>query len=95
MAIVEINLWETKFGFRKNCGTRNTIQLLRIIGERMIEKKIFVYLSFISYSKAFNRVQHNKLINMLENIGIPFHERRLLMNIYWNQMAEIKLKMNY
>ena len=27
----------------------------------------------------------------MESIGIPFQERRLIKNIYWNQMAEIKV----
>ena len=57
----------------------------------MIQKNKTFCLCFIDYAKAFDRVQHNKLIDMMEIIGIPFHERRLTKNIYWNQMAEIKV----
>ena len=36
--IIERNLSESQYGFRKNCGTSIAIHLLRTIGERMIQK---------------------------------------------------------
>ena len=89
--IIERNVSESQYGFRKNCGTSNAIHLLRTIGERMIQKNKTLFLCFIDYEKAFDRVQHNKFMDMMESIGIPFHERRLIKNIYWNQTAVIKV----
>ncbi|GFR60198.1 retrovirus-related Pol polyprotein LINE-1 [Elysia marginata] len=48
-------------------------------------------LCFIDYAKAFDRVNQEKLIEVLAKAGIPSHERRLVCEIYWNQSAKVKL----
>ena len=45
-------------------GTRNAIYILRILAERAIEMQEDVYLFFIDYSKAFDRVEHKELMNI-------------------------------
>ena len=39
-----------------------------------------VYLSFVDYQKAFDRVRHDKLLEVMEKAGIPELERRLIIN---------------
>ena len=46
-------------------GTRNAIFMSRRLGERMIEKQKDVYVCFIDYSKAFDTVNHEPLIELL------------------------------
>ncbi|GFR72004.1 retrovirus-related Pol polyprotein LINE-1 [Elysia marginata] len=48
-------------------------------------------LCFIDYAKAFNIVNHEKLMGVLAKAGIMSHERRLVCDIYWNQSAKVKL----
>lgn len=90
--IIDRVLDETQFGFRKGRGTREAIFALRIISERMVEKKKKLYLCFIDYTKAFDRVNHVKLVEIMEKVGIPPHERRLIINIYWGQTARVRTK---
>ncbi|XP_063596643.1 uncharacterized protein LOC134773375 [Penaeus indicus] len=78
--IIERNLTESQYGFRKGKETRDAIHL-RLIGEKMIDKGKMLYICFIDYTKAFDRVQHNKLLEILEEAEIPFHERRIIANI--------------
>ncbi|GFS04545.1 retrovirus-related Pol polyprotein LINE-1 [Elysia marginata] len=48
-------------------------------------------LFLIDYTKAFDRVMHEKLMEVLAKAGIPSHERRLVCEIYWNQSAKVRL----
>ena len=49
-----------------------------------------VYLCFVGYQKAFDRVRHDKLLEVMEKAGIPELERRLIINLYWKQQAAVR-----
>ena len=50
-----------------------------------------IYLSFISYTKAFDRVDHNTLWEILKEMGIPDQEfHRFLRNLYADQEATVR-----
>ena len=49
-----------------------------------------VYLCFVDYQKAFDRVRHDKLLEVMEKAGIPELERRLIINLYWKQQAAVR-----
>jgi len=44
-----------------------------------------IYFCFIDHAKAFDCVDHNKLWNILQEIGIPDHMTCLLRNLYTGQ----------
>ena len=41
-----------------------------------------IYFCFINYAKAFHWVDHNKLLKILEELGLPDHLTCLLRNLY-------------
>ena len=45
-----------QFGFRKGKGTRDTIGLMRIVSERVLDVKEEMCLCFIDWQKAFDLV---------------------------------------
>jgi len=49
-------------------------------------------LCFIDYSKAFDRVDHNKLWKLHEEMGIPDHLTCLLRNLYTGQEATVRTR---
>ena len=53
--------------------------------KRELQKNI--YFCFIDYTKAFDCVDHNKLWNILKEMGIPDHLTCLLRNLYAGQEA--------
>ena len=63
------------------------ISLLRRLLERMIGKQKDVYVCFIDYSKAFDTVKHEPLIELLQSLDIDPQDVKLLANLYWNQQA--------
>ena len=48
------------------------------------------YFWFIDYAKAFDCVDHNKLWNILQEMGIPDHLTCLLRNLYADQEATVR-----
>ena len=49
-----------------------------------------IYFCFIDYAKAFDCVDHNKLLEILKEIGIPDHLTCLLRNLYAGQEATFR-----
>src|SRR6267154_4222162 len=54
----------------------------------MKEKKL--YLCLVDYQKAFDRVKHDKLAEVMEKAGVPEMERRLIIHLYWRQHAVVR-----
>ena len=57
---------------------------------REVQKNI--YFCFIDYAKAFDCVDHNKLWNILKEMGIPDHVACLLRNFYAGQEATARTR---
>ena len=60
---------------------------VRWIIEQAREFQNSIYFCFIDYAKAFEYVDHNKLWNILQEMGIPNHLICLLRNLYAGQEA--------
>ena len=85
---------ECQYGFLPDKGTRNAIFVLRILGERCREVNVNLYCCFIDYTKAFDRVQHNILFEILNERDLSDKDLRLEQDLYFNQHAVIKLDNN-
>ena len=62
---------DVEAGFRNDRGTRNQIANICWIIEKAREFQKNIYFCFIDYAKAFDCVDHNKLWNILKEMGIP------------------------
>ena len=78
-------LTDVQVGFRKGRGSRDQIANIPWITERT--KQFQKNISFISYAKASDCVDHNKLWEILKEMGIPDHITCLLRNLYAGQAA--------
>ena len=54
---------------------------------REFQKKI--YFCFIDYAKAFDCVDHNRLLKILKKMGIPDHLTYLMRDLYAGQEATV------
>ena len=50
-----------------------------------------VYVAFMDYEIAFDRVHHEEIIKDLEALIIDGKDLRILKNLYWQQTATISL----
>ena len=83
---------DVQAGFRKGRGTRE--QIAKSAGswkkEESSKKKRKKNLFFIDYAKAFDCMDHNKLWEILKEMGIPDHQICLLRNMYAGQEATVR-----
>ena len=79
---VNCEIPDVQAGFRKGRGTRDQIANIRWIMENARQFQKNIYFCFIDYAKAFDCVDHNKLWNILQEMGIPNHLTCLLRNLY-------------
>ena len=83
---------ESQFGFVPGKGTVNATYIMRTLSERAIEKQRNLYLCFIDYTKAFDRVRHTQLMEILNSINVDKQDIRVVQNLYWDQTATIRLE---
>lgn len=57
--------------------------------EATVQKDL--YLCFIDYEKAFDRVTHEKLIDDLRRVNVDGKDRRIIQQLYWNQVAAVRV----
>ena len=76
--------------FRKGRGTRDQIANICWIIKKVSEFQKNIYFCFIDYVKAFGFVDHNKLWEILKEMGILDHLTCLLRNLYAGQEATIR-----
>ena len=63
---------------------------IRWIMEKAREFQKNIYFCFINYVKAFDSVDHNKLWNILKEMGIPGHLNCLLRNLHADQGVTVR-----
>ena len=82
---------DVQAGFRKGRGTRDQNANIHWVIEkaRGFQKKN-IYFCFIDYAKDFDSVDHNKLWEILQEMGIPDHLTCLLRNLCAGQEAAVR-----
>ena len=80
-------------GFRKGWGTRDQIANIRWIIKKAREFQKNIYVCFIDYAKAFDCVDHNKLGEILQDMGIPDHLNCLLRIYMQVRKQQVELDM--
>ena len=81
---------DAQVGFRKDRGTRDRIAIICWIIEKARQFHKNIYFCIIDYSKTFEIVDHNKLWNILKDLGLLDHLPCLLRNLYAGQEAIVR-----
>ena len=77
-------------GFRKGRGTRDRTANICWIIKKAREFLKNIYFCFLDYTKAFDCVNHNKLLENPQKMGIPDHLTCFLRNLYAGQEATVR-----
>ena len=86
--------WEfldVQAGFTKGRGIRDQIANIDCTIKKAREFQENTYFCFIDYSKAFDCVNHDKLWEIFQEMGIPDHLTCLLRNLYAGQEATARI----
>ena len=87
---VNRELPDVQAGFTKGRGTRNQSGNNHWIIEKAREFQKNIYFCFVDYDKGFDGVDHNKLREILKEMGIPEHLSYLLRILYAGQEATVR-----
>ena len=65
---------------------------MNFLGTQGSKKRVAgnIYFCFVDYTKAFDRVDHNKLWKILQEMGMPDHLTCPLRNLYAGQEATVR-----
>ena len=85
-------LVDVQAGFRKCRGPRHQIANVLWIMEKAREFQKHIYFCFSDYARALDCADHNKLWKTLQEMGIPDHLARLLINLYAGQEATVRTR---
>lgn len=92
---LERDMSNTQFGFRNGMGTREALFGLNVIAQRCLDMNQDIYLGFIDFEKAFDKVQHAKLLDILVAKNIDTRDINIISTLYWNQTAKIRIEDQY
>ena len=87
---VNHELPDVQDGFRKGRGARDQIANICWIMAKAREFQKSIYFFFIDYAKAVYCADHDKLWNILQEMGIPDCLTCLLRNLYAGQEATVR-----
>ena len=76
--------------FRKGKGTRDEMANTCWTIEKTREFQKNIWFCFIDYAKDFDCMDHNKLWEILKEMGIPDHLTCLLRNLYAGQEETVR-----
>ncbi|GFO27892.1 endonuclease-reverse transcriptase [Plakobranchus ocellatus] len=83
---------EEQCAFVEDKRTSNAIYILRTLIERALEVRKGLYLCFIDYTKAFDRVRHDEIITQLKQLKIDGKDLRIIKTMYWEQTAAMRIE---
>ena len=81
---------DVQAGFRKGRRPRYQVTNICWTTDKAKEFHKFIYFCFIDYVKASHYVNHNKLWNILKEMGISGYVTCLLRNVYEGQEATVR-----
>jgi len=91
-SITEAIIGEEQHGFRKGRSTNDNVFIIKQIIEKRREFNLETHIAFIDFEKAFDRVDRNKLFEIMEKRGYPKHLIRAVKSMYTNTNITIKMQ---
>lgn len=88
----ESQISPNQFGFIKGVGTREALFAVQVLFQRCRDMNCDVYACLIDYQKAFDRVKHEMRVKILKETSIDGKDLRIIGNLYWNQVANLRVE---
>jgi hypothetical protein len=85
-----LNSNDLQFGFKKGIGCANAVYAVQQVVEHFNNRGSIVFVSSLDASKAFDRVNHDILINKLVDRNVPYCLINVLQNWYNKLTATVR-----
>lgn len=89
--ICEEQIGPNQFGFVNAVGTREALFSVQVLFQKCRDVSCDVFACLIDYKKAFDRVRHDQMIDVLKKTGMDGKDLRIIANLYWNQSAVLRV----
>lgn len=86
---LEQDISETQFGFRNAIGTREALFAFNVLTQRCMDVNQPMYVCFLDYNKAFDKVRHNFLIQLLKTKNIDMKDIRILYTTITRRLISV------
>ena len=86
---------EEQYSFVQDAGTRNAIFTIRLLAEWVLEMQKDIFICFIDFAKAFDKVKNDHLLDLLQQLNLDGRDLRVIRNLYWEQSACIRIGNDY
>jgi len=80
---------EEQASFRPQRDTHNHLCSLRILTEKAQSRRQPLYMSFVDFEKAFDKVNHKKLWKVMVDMGFAKHLVALIQALFENQKSNV------
>ena len=70
---------------------REMLLCFRAMIDRRVEIQKDLCICFIDYAKAFDRVKHDRLLELIARVDIDGEDLRLIRNLYYHQKATVRI----
>ena len=91
-ATLDTLIQKTQFGFRKGKSTTNALICIRRVLEVAEATQQKVFLTFLDWEKAFDKVRQDRLLQSLERIGCPAQVCKAIANLYSSPQFMVQIK---
>ena len=85
----EMDMGVEQFGFRHGFGTREALFSVMVLAQKCRDQRKDLFICFIDYEKAFDKVRHNTLLKCLTKKGLDKNDIDIIKNLYWSQEATV------
>lgn len=90
-AKLEMDISDSQFGFRNGMGTREALFSFNVLIQRCLDVNRDLYVCFIDYNKAFDKVKHDRLVELLRKKNLDIRDVTLISNLYHDQRSNVKI----
>ena len=87
---IEDRIWETQFGFRKKKSTSQPLFITRRLQDQAESTGDKLFLIFLDWEKAFDKVDQEKLIEAMTRLNVPTKIINILKSFYVNPRFRVK-----
>ena len=88
---IDGHLQQTQYGFRKARSTSTPLACVRRLLEKAEASQDPMFLVFLDWEKAFDRVKQDKLFEALERMNIPSHFVNVIRSLYNNPQFSVRM----
>ena len=87
---IEMELPDEQAGFIPGRGTADMLVKIQVLIEKVMGIGGQALVTFVNYSKAFDRISHVQLFDIMLELGFPEHIVALLQPLYIDKRAVIR-----